>query len=281
MVNRTEEKQSQEHRKGGIVALVSECFFHFDLYIDDTTGCQQFCEDAETGQRLDPSSREDHIQIIYMISMMAASYNAARNLDLFLSYVTRSENRRRKQHPALRPHRQSTGSFCPLRGSVAETIRQPILGPKSSKNWKTANLKLRLDYVNLRICLRVFTGCLRGFYGFSMGFLHLRIFLRDIYGPKPGFEYPGSFCLKNGPQPLPDRAFGKKEGSCCVVSCTSCKSYFHETPLWWSHKIPPMCIHAGRAVLRAVRTYLLKVRCHMLSHLFVNLPHSVSHLWTW
>ena len=167
MVNRTEEKQSQEHRKGGIVALVSECFFHFDLYIDDTTGCQQFCEDAETGQRLDPSSREDHIQIIYMISMMAASYNAARNLDLFLSYVTRSENRRRKQHPALRPHRQSTGSFCPLRGSVAETIRQPILGPKSSKNWKTANLKLRLDYVNLRICLRVFTGCLRGFYGFS------------------------------------------------------------------------------------------------------------------
>ena len=95
MVNRTEEKQSQEHRKGGIVALVSECFSTL-IYIDDTSGCQQFCEDAETGQRLDPSSREDHIQIVYMISMMATSYNAARNPDLVLSYVTRCENRRRK-----------------------------------------------------------------------------------------------------------------------------------------------------------------------------------------
>lgn len=31
MVNETQEKQSQEHKQGGIAALVSECFFHFDL----------------------------------------------------------------------------------------------------------------------------------------------------------------------------------------------------------------------------------------------------------
>ena len=45
-----------------------------------------------------------------------------------------------------------------------------------------------------------------------MGFLRLRIFLRDIYGPKPGFESPESFRLKSWPQPLPDQAFGTKDG---------------------------------------------------------------------
>lgn len=68
--------------------------------------------------------------------------------------------------------------------AVSLLCRYYLSHQNQAESRKSPTPKLRLDYV-------VFYGFLRVVHGVFMGFLRLRIFLRVVYGSKPGFGVPG------------------------------------------------------------------------------------------